>query len=81
MFSPLNTVILSRSDADPASDTARGVSSGRSTPPPLDGNVIAKNLESTFASPSWKVCVMEGTTWTGTAEEHPYISVCFPTEI
>ncbi len=51
-----------------------GVSSSRSTLPPLDGNLIAEILAATYASPSWN---MEGTTWTGTAEEnlHKYKEV------
>ncbi|KAK1223047.1 hypothetical protein PQX77_014083 [Marasmius sp. AFHP31] len=42
----------------------------------LNNDVIAEILAATRASPSWKACEMEGTSWTGTAEENieKYIS-------
>ncbi|CAA7260764.1 unnamed protein product [Cyclocybe aegerita] len=36
----------------------------------LNEDVIAQILEATWASPSWKACQMEGTSWDGTAEEN-----------
>jgi hypothetical protein len=36
----------------------------------LNSNVIADILAATRASPSWKACVMEGTSWDGTAEDN-----------
>jgi hypothetical protein len=36
----------------------------------LNADVIAEILAATRAMPSWKACVMEGTSWTGTAEEN-----------
>jgi len=36
----------------------------------LDADVIAGILAATRAMPSWKACQMEGTSWTGTAEEN-----------
>jgi hypothetical protein len=36
----------------------------------LNDNVIADILAATRAMPSWKACQMEGTSWTGTAEEN-----------
>jgi hypothetical protein len=46
-----------------------GQSSGKRTLA-LNENVIADILAATRAMPSWKACVMEGTSWTGTAEEN-----------
>ena len=42
----------------------------------LNADVIADILAATHAMPSWKACVVEGTSWTGTAEENieKYIS-------
>ncbi|TDL25673.1 hypothetical protein BD410DRAFT_813414 [Rickenella mellea] len=37
---------------------------------PLNQDVIAEILAATHAMPSWKACQMEGTDWTGTAEEN-----------
>ena len=45
-------------------------SSGKSTLPLPDADHIAKILEVMYTLPSWKACVMEGTSWTGTAEEN-----------
>ena len=36
----------------------------------LNLDVIAEILSATRAMPSWKACQMEGTSWTGTAEEN-----------
>jgi len=36
----------------------------------LNSNVIAEILSATRAMPSWKACQVEGTSWTGTAEEN-----------
>lgn len=36
----------------------------------LNEDVIADILAATRAMPSWKACVLEGTSWTGTAEEN-----------
>ncbi|KAG6835003.1 hypothetical protein H0H93_005678 [Arthromyces matolae] len=36
----------------------------------LNANVIEEILAATYASPSWKACMVEGTSWTGTAEEN-----------
>ena len=36
----------------------------------LNASVIAEILSVTRAMPSWKTCQMEGTSWTGTAEEN-----------
>ena len=36
----------------------------------LNSDVIAEILSVTRAMPSWKACQMEGTSWTGTAEEN-----------
>jgi hypothetical protein len=42
----------------------------------LNADVVADILAATRAMPSWKACQMEGTSWTGTAEENrqKYIS-------
>jgi len=36
----------------------------------LNAGIIADILAATRAMPSWKACQMEGTSWTGTAEEN-----------
>jgi hypothetical protein len=36
----------------------------------LNADVIADILAVTHAMPSWKACQMEGTSWSGTAEEN-----------
>ncbi|EJD07263.1 uncharacterized protein FOMMEDRAFT_164286 [Fomitiporia mediterranea MF3/22] len=36
----------------------------------LNDDVIAEILAATHASPSWKACMMEGTTWEGTGDEN-----------
>ena len=36
----------------------------------LNADVIAEILAATRAMPSWKACQIEGTRWTGTAEEN-----------
>ena len=38
--------------------------------PALNADVIADILAATCAMPSWKACQVEGTSWTGTAEEN-----------
>jgi len=64
----INTTLTSLTPIQP--QMAGGVPSGRSTLPPLDGNLIEKILASTYASPSWKACVVEGMSWAGTADEN-----------
>jgi len=49
--------------------SAGDASSGKHTLA-LNEEVIAEILGATRASPSWKACEMEGTSWTGTAEEN-----------
>lgn len=53
---------------------AGGASTGASTdgyrPLELNNDFIADILAATHAMPSWKACVMEGTSWDGTAEEN-----------
>ena len=44
--------------------------SGVSRLAPLDNNLINQILEATYAMPSWKACMIEGTSWDGTAEEN-----------
>ncbi len=36
----------------------------------LNADIIADILAATRAMPSWKACQIEGTSWTGTAEEN-----------
>jgi len=36
----------------------------------LNADVVAEILAATHAMPSWKACVVEGTSWDGTAEEN-----------
>ena len=48
---------------------AGGPSSGGGTLA-LNADVIADILAATHAMPSWKACQVEGTSWTGTAEEN-----------
>jgi hypothetical protein len=38
--------------------------------PPLSGDTIAKILEATRNSASWRSCEMENTSWEGTADEN-----------
>jgi hypothetical protein len=38
--------------------------------PQLNNNVISDILAAMYATPSWKGCVKEGTSWAGTAEEN-----------
>lgn len=49
--------------------TNGGVSGQRSLGPPSE-NLIAEILAARRAMPSWKACRVEGTSWTGTAEEN-----------
>jgi hypothetical protein len=52
-------------------NTSGGESSGSGTRHlELNEKVIADILAATHAMPSWKECEMEGTSWTGTAEEN-----------
>jgi len=53
-----------------------GQQAGGNTLAPLDADVIAEILAATRAMPSWKACQIEGTNWSGTAEENiqTYIS-------
>jgi len=52
--------------------TMGATSSGENmrTLPPLNSDTIDAILAATRASNSWKACVMEGTSWDGTAEEN-----------
>lgn len=52
-----------------ATTNAGGASSGGRTLA-LNADVIADILAATRAMPSWKACQVEGTSWTGTAEEN-----------
>jgi hypothetical protein len=52
-----------------ATTSAVGTSSGGRTLA-IDANVIGHILAATRAMPSWKACQIEGTLWTGTAEEN-----------
>ena len=49
--------------------SADGASSSQRTLA-LNADVIADILAATRAMPSWKACQVEGTSWTGTAEEN-----------
>ncbi|KIY52236.1 hypothetical protein FISHEDRAFT_35438 [Fistulina hepatica ATCC 64428] len=53
----------------PTTTSADGVSSGVHRLA-LNEDVINDILAATRAMPSWKACEMEGTAWTGTAEEN-----------
>lgn len=59
-----------------------GLSSGTHRLEPLTSSekVIADMLEATHAMPPWKACELEGTSWTGTAEENleNYRSIQYP---
>jgi hypothetical protein len=43
----------------------------------MNDGAIAEILTATRAMPSWRACVMEGTSWTGKAEENigKYVSL------
>ena len=53
----------------PTTTTTGDVSSGERGVP-MNADVIADILAATRAMPSWKACQMEGTSWTGTAQEN-----------
>jgi len=53
----------------PMTPIVGGTSSGGRTLA-LNADVIAEILAATYASPSWRACEMEGTSWDGTAEEN-----------
>ena len=53
----------------PTTTSAGGASSSQRTLA-LNVDVIAEILAATRAMPSWKACQVEGTSWTGTAEEN-----------
>jgi hypothetical protein len=36
----------------------------------MNADVIAEILTATHAMPSWKACQVDGTSWTGTAQEN-----------
>ncbi len=62
----------------PAMTTSGGGPSGSGTQHlELNEKVFADILAATRAMPSWKACVIEGTRWTGTAEENKekYLSI------
>lgn len=62
----------------PINTSGGGESSARGTQRlELNENVIADILAATRAMPSWKECGVEGTRWTGTAEENrqKYLSI------
>ncbi|KAI9461695.1 hypothetical protein BJY52DRAFT_1117081, partial [Lactarius psammicola] len=66
----------------PATKNAGGTSSGGRTRA-LNADVITNVLPATRVVPSWKAYEMEGTSWTGTAEENtqkyiPSIGVEYP---
>jgi len=64
------------SDDDDTSAETPPPSQPTTTAPPgqrilaLNADVIADILAATHAMPSWKACEVEGTSWTGTAEEN-----------
>ncbi|KIM41311.1 hypothetical protein M413DRAFT_27683 [Hebeloma cylindrosporum] len=47
-----------------------GLAPGMRSLPPLDQHNLQDILSATRASASWKACVVEGTSWNGTAEEN-----------
>ena len=57
--------------------TTSGGSGSGTQPPEFNENVTADILAATRAMPSWRECVLEGTSWTGTAEENrkKYLSI------
>jgi hypothetical protein len=59
----------------PTTTSAGGASSGQ-RPLALNADVIADILAATRAMPPWKACQIEGTSWTGTAEENIQKYVC-----
>ncbi|KAF8559882.1 hypothetical protein OG21DRAFT_1479760 [Imleria badia] len=70
---PNDQSVQRREQIQPMS-TISGHTGGRTLA--LDADVISEILAATRAMPSWKACQMEGTSWTGTAEENiqKYIS-------
>ena len=55
--------------AEPMMTSADGGSSSQHRVA-LNADVIAEILAATRATPSWRACQVEGTSWTGTAEEN-----------
>jgi hypothetical protein len=49
---------------------AAGITLSDTRLPPLSGDTIAKILEATRNSASWRSCEMENTSWEGTADEN-----------
>ncbi|PPQ71584.1 hypothetical protein CVT26_010552 [Gymnopilus dilepis] len=64
-----NTSALSQLQFNPTMTSTSQMSSGGRRVV-LNEHVIADILAATRASPSWKACQVEGTSWTGTAEEN-----------
>jgi hypothetical protein len=70
-----NTNVTVQPQLPPATANTGGPSSGGRTLA-FDSNTFGDILAATRAMQSWKACQIEGTPWTGTAEEnmHEYIS-------
>jgi hypothetical protein len=64
-----NTSAQAQLQFQPMTTSAGGAPSGRRTLA-LNADTITDILAATHAMPSWKACQMEGTSWTGTAEEN-----------
>jgi len=60
------------SQQPPQPQTGAGGASSGGRGLALNADVISEILAATRASPSWKACEIEGTSWTGTAEENMY---------
>lgn len=56
--------------AVPGNSSAGGPGPHTKPLPPLNQDTIADILTATRESASWKACVLEGTSWNGTAEEN-----------
>ena len=56
--------------AVPGNSSAGGLAPFLKSLPPLNQHTIDDILTSTRESASWKACVLEGTSWNGTAEEN-----------
>ena len=63
-----DTFAQTQHSAEPTTSTDGGPSSQRTLA--LNADVISEILTATHAMPSWKACQVEGTSWTGTAEEN-----------
>ena len=61
--------LQSQPQIQPTATDGGGVSSGGRTAA-LNADVIVDILAATRAMPSWRACEMEGTSWTGSAEEN-----------